>query len=94
LVLKELYVRLYSGRFARNDLNLNYFKLIAFRLHQQVEVSKRQASLNGAEPSKFPPELIRKYQLLSEQHEQQLRLESEKESHEETVEQNPTQIET
>lgn len=92
-MLKELYARLYSGRFARNELNLNYFKLIAFRLHQQLEVSRRQARLGGAEPSKFPAELIRKYQQLYEQNAQQLQVLDSSDAAEVAADLNPMEIE-
>lgn len=93
-VLKELYARLYSGKFARNGPNLNYFRLIASRLHQQVEVTTRLALLHGEAPRKFPEELVRKYQRLCDQHEAYFRRPKEQSPAEaERAEHNPTEIE-
>ena len=91
-MLKELYARLYSGRFAKNDQNLNYFRLIASRLHKQVQVSSKLARLSDAEQTKFPPELIRKYQQLHDQLAQQRALERPQDSAQ-ADEQHPTETE-
>ena len=57
-LMKELYLNFYSSKFAKQENNFQYLKIISQRLKDQIRKSKVVIEMKGSEPRKFPENLI------------------------------------